>query len=86
MNYERANTHELQVGDVVLNCGVCFLLTERRVYPMESDFCPDRQGDTIAFDTQVVGEVEGNGAFPKSWRKGYTIQGNKMAVWAKVIA
>lgn len=80
------NTHELKAGDVVLNYGVAFELLERKTYPMRADDCPDRQGDCIVFTTKCVGSTVSGDVFPMGWRKGYTIQGNKMATWAVIEA
>lgn len=84
MTITTANTHELKSGDVVMNYGVYFLLLDRKTYPMRADDCPVLQGECVTFTTKCVGSTVSGDVFPMSWRKDFTIQGNKMATWAVI--
>jgi len=79
-----ANTHELQNGDVIFNCGVYFILSDRKEWPMTGDDKVEN-GCVVTLKGNPVGEVEHHN-FPVSWLKDYSIQGNKRATWCKITA
>ena len=88
------NTHDLVDGDEIMSYGVVFKIHNRVVHPMRSGDCPVKQGACITFDTELVWHPDFNKAeadesyysFPLSWAKNYSVQGNKMAGWAKIVS
>lgn len=80
---EWANTHQLAVGDVVLCHGDAFRLTERHV--SQSEFT-ERQGECIWFKTEYLGRAVGSPAvIPGHWVNDWTVQGNKLASFSRVL-
>lgn len=71
------NTHELQNGDVIMNNGVYFLLSNRKEWKDSEE--------VVTLVGNPVGEVE-NHNFPRHWLKDYSIQGNKRAMWCRITA
>lgn len=72
------NTHELAVGDVVVVGGAELLLMKRTQISDNG-----QGGNIIRFDTDCV-ELPENAIMPKHWVEregGYTIQGNRFAMW-----
>ena len=92
IEYTNANTHELAEGDEIMHYGVVFKLKNRKEWPMRPDDCPDMQGVGVTFDTELVWHPDFNKApddepyypLPLSWAKSYGVQGNKLAIWAKI--
>lgn len=78
------STHELQNGDVIMNCGVYFLLSNRKDWPLTGDDSAER-GHVVTLVGNPVGEFEGHN-FPRHWLKDYSIQGNKLAMWCRITA
>lgn len=76
------NTHEIQIGDLINSYGVTFRITKLNTRTKDDKY-GHLYGDILNFATEVVKD-ESNGAFPKSWQKDYSIQGNKRATWRKV--
>jgi len=88
-SYALRNTHELKVGDVV-NChGSLFELIERASAPSElpSDANGDNGGDCVWFTTEYLGHdgAKGDETIPPSWRKDWTVQGNRRATWSVLV-
>lgn len=81
---ENVSTHDLKEGDIVLHYGVTFRLKDRKDHGLTPGFDPVTQGTCITFATEVLADNSG-GFFPKSWQTRFTIQGNRMALWARVI-
>lgn len=75
------NTHQLQVGDYVELYGSLFLLTERKAWPNKEN---PENGDVISFKTKCLYHDKSPGGIPAHWVKDWTIQGNRLARWAKV--
>lgn len=76
------NTHELQTGDVVMCHGCLFKLTERKEWPTKDD--TEYRGVCVAFQTELL-EYNEPTPMPRHWAIDWTIQGNKLAMWAKVV-
>lgn len=84
--YTVKNTHELQEGDVILCHGAYLVLTDRKAWGLRSDDCPVTQGECITLLGFEVAR-KANAVMPKHWTKeGYSIQGNKLAMWCVVTA
>lgn len=76
------NTHEMQVGDIVVHYNAVFRLTSRKDWPLEANENPDWQGHCVTFTTELIEWKEGT--MPKHWAQDWTFQGNKLARWAVV--
>jgi hypothetical protein len=81
---ETVTTHDLVEGDLVRTYGVTFRLRDRKNYGLTAGFDPITQGDCISFQTDVVAD-DSDGAFPASWQKDYTVQGNRMMTWSRIV-
>lgn len=81
---ETVSTHDLAEGDCILYYGVTFRLRDRKEHAMRAGDNPETQGVCVTFRTDVVADAS-NGFFPKSWLKDWTVQGNGMARWARLV-
>ena len=82
---ESVTTHDLNNGDLVYAHGTIFRLKDGRdCEPRYGETLNDWQGCTRVFETEVV-QVEDPRGMPASWRAGWTIQGNKLAKWGRVV-
>lgn len=75
------NTHEMQVGDIVVHYNAVFKLTSRTDWPREVNES-DMQGHCVTFTTELLQWREGT--MPKHWAEGWVFQGNKLAHWTVV--
>lgn len=82
MKTKTVNTHELQSGDVVACHGCLFKLTERKEWPAADD--TEYRGVCVTFQTELL-VYASNGNMPYHWALDWVIQGNKLAMWAKVV-
>ncbi len=78
---ETVTTDELRVGDVVYVHGAVFKLTSVREYMPGPGGCA---GPVFSFKTEVLdaGETE----IPAHWLGDWTIQGNRLAKWCRLVS
>lgn len=83
-NYESVTTHDLADGDIVKVYGCTFRLKDRKEWPIASNEDPVRQGACITFATDGL-EYSPDCGFPQWWFDDWTVQGNKLATWARQV-
>lgn len=86
---EYVNTHELRNGDVIVHYEVAMRLRDRNARPTDlaKAGTPEAEhfGDTVWFHTDILDDTRNNGFIPASWLRRFTIQGNKLARWTRVV-
>ena len=82
---ESVSTHDLQNGDMIRFYGVVLELRDRKEWGVTAPHTEELHGQVITFKTNIIDQTQNNGFIPQSWLNDWTVQGNKLARWARIV-